>query len=38
MEGLIVPGIFGALLAIAGLVLLALDARDRRREQRNKSK
>jgi hypothetical protein len=38
MEGLIVPGIFAVLLAIAGLVLLALDTRDRRREQRNKSK
>ena len=38
MEGLIVPGIFGALLASAGVVLLALAARDRRREQRNKSK
>jgi hypothetical protein len=37
MEGLIVPGIFGALLAIAGFVMLAIDRRQQRRE-RGKSK
>lgn len=38
MDPLIVPAVFGALLAIAGLVLLALETRERRRDQRNKSK
>ena len=38
MEGLIVPGIFGAMLAVAGLVLVVLEERAGRREQQNKSK
>ncbi len=37
MEALIVPGIFGALLAIAGFVMLAIDRRQQRRA-RDKSK
>jgi hypothetical protein len=33
MDALIVPGIFGALLAIAGFVMLAIDRRQQRRER-----
>jgi hypothetical protein len=33
MEGLIVPGIFGALLAIAGFIAMAIDRRQQRRNQ-----